>query len=288
MRLNGKLAIVTAAASGMGRAGVERFVREGARVAAVDINADALDAACRRVRRGQASRRIGPISRPRRRHGASSTPRRGKLGGVDILWAHAGMPGPASVENLDLAAYRQGDRRSTSPRRRWARGRWRAHAQARRRLDHLHRIGLRSCRVDDQPDLLGREMGRGRADQDRSRWRSRRDNIRVNVVCPGLADTPMKLGFTGRSGDPAEARRTKRRSSPPCRWAGWSNRARSPTRCCGWPPTKPASSPASRSPSTADSRRADDAGRGRSASRFCGRRGSAICATRPPDRRART
>src|SRR3546814_1135706 len=27
------------------------------------------------------------------------------LGGADILWAHAGMPGPASVENLDLAAY---------------------------------------------------------------------------------------------------------------------------------------------------------------------------------------
>src|SRR3546814_6975245 len=31
------------------------------------------------------------------------------------------------------------------------------------------------------------------------------DNIRVNIVCPGLADTPMKAGFTGRSGDPAEA-----------------------------------------------------------------------------------
>src|SRR3546814_9494745 len=27
------------------------------------------------------------------------------MGGADILWAHAGMPGPASVENLDLAAY---------------------------------------------------------------------------------------------------------------------------------------------------------------------------------------
>jgi NAD(P)-dependent dehydrogenase (short-subunit alcohol dehydrogenase family) len=35
MRLKDKLAIITAAASGMGRAGVERFVREGARVAAI-------------------------------------------------------------------------------------------------------------------------------------------------------------------------------------------------------------------------------------------------------------
>ena len=31
------------------------------------------------------------------------------------------------------------------------------------------------------------------------------DQVRVNVVCPGLTETPMKLGFTGRSGDPVEA-----------------------------------------------------------------------------------
>ena len=42
MRLANKLAIVTAAASGMGRAGVELFLKEGARVAAIDVNADAL------------------------------------------------------------------------------------------------------------------------------------------------------------------------------------------------------------------------------------------------------
>ncbi len=35
MRLNGKRVIVTAAASGMGRAGCEIFAREGARVVAV-------------------------------------------------------------------------------------------------------------------------------------------------------------------------------------------------------------------------------------------------------------
>ena len=44
MRLKNKLAVITAAASGMGRAGVELFAREGATVAAVDINAAALKA----------------------------------------------------------------------------------------------------------------------------------------------------------------------------------------------------------------------------------------------------
>ncbi len=37
MRLAGKIGIVTAAGSGMGRAGALRFAREGAQVAVVDV-----------------------------------------------------------------------------------------------------------------------------------------------------------------------------------------------------------------------------------------------------------
>src|SRR5215469_13101444 len=39
MRLSGKIGIVTAAASGMGRAGALRFAKEGAQVAVVDVDA---------------------------------------------------------------------------------------------------------------------------------------------------------------------------------------------------------------------------------------------------------
>ena len=44
MRLDGKIGIVTAAASGMGRAGALRFAREGAAVGVVDIDQAGVDA----------------------------------------------------------------------------------------------------------------------------------------------------------------------------------------------------------------------------------------------------
>jgi 3-oxoacyl-[acyl-carrier protein] reductase len=49
MRLKGKRALVTGAASGFGRAIAETYVREGARVAVVDINGDAAEAAALRI-----------------------------------------------------------------------------------------------------------------------------------------------------------------------------------------------------------------------------------------------
>ena len=39
-RLDGKVSLITAAAQGIGRATVEAFAREGARVIATDINAE--------------------------------------------------------------------------------------------------------------------------------------------------------------------------------------------------------------------------------------------------------
>ena len=50
MRLKGKLVVITGAASGIGRAGCELFAREGARIAAIDIDQKRLDEVVSSVR----------------------------------------------------------------------------------------------------------------------------------------------------------------------------------------------------------------------------------------------
>jgi NAD(P)-dependent dehydrogenase (short-subunit alcohol dehydrogenase family) len=106
MRLQGKLTVITAAASGMGRAGVELFAREGASVAAVDINADALNAIVKNTS-GKGGKVVPIVSDLSTTDGAraSVNAAAAALGGIDVMWAHAGTPGPAAVEGLDLVEY---------------------------------------------------------------------------------------------------------------------------------------------------------------------------------------
>jgi len=203
MRLNGKLAIVTAAASGMGRAGVERFVREGARVAAIDISREALDDLIAHFGADRVSTIVADLSTPEGAKG-SIDEAVAALGGADILWAHAGMPGPASVENLDLAAYDKAIALNVTS----------AALGAGRVAQPMRLRGGGSIIFTASiSGLVGSMMS---PIYSAAKWgvvglakslalAFAADNIRVNVVCPGLADTPMKAGFTGRSGDPAEA-----------------------------------------------------------------------------------
>lgn len=106
MRLKDKLAIITGAASGIGRSGLELFAREGATVVAVDINAAHLDAvvADTRSRHPRVYALAADLTqRDQMRsiiHKAAAL-----MGGLDILWNNAGMAGPAEVEGLDDAAY---------------------------------------------------------------------------------------------------------------------------------------------------------------------------------------
>src|SRR6266849_1820923 len=72
MRLENKIGIVTAAASGMGRAGALRFAKEGAAVGVDDFARDIVKRTAN------------------------------AFGGLDFVWDHVGHPGPAAIEGIDM------------------------------------------------------------------------------------------------------------------------------------------------------------------------------------------
>ncbi len=212
MRLQGKLAVITAAASGMGRAGVLNFVREGARVAAVDINEGALAQLARDVREAHG---IGietlqaDLSDPGQARGSVHEAAR-RLGGIDVLWAHAGIPGPATVEGMDLDEYHRAiDLNVTS-----------AVLAAGEVAQHMRARGGGSLIFTASvAGLVGSMMSPvysaakfavvGFAKSAAQRFAV--DGIRVNVICPGLTETPMKQGFIARNNDPAETAANERK-----------------------------------------------------------------------------
>src|SRR3974390_3595728 len=101
MRLEGKVGIVTAAASGMGRAGARRFALEGAAVGVVDIDQAGVDAVVGEIT-GAGGRALGLVGDLRQDDFARSIVRRtaNTFGGLDFVWKHVGPPAPSSIEGI--------------------------------------------------------------------------------------------------------------------------------------------------------------------------------------------
>ncbi len=211
MRLKDKCAIITAAASGMGRAGVEVFAREGARVVAIDIDAAALAALAARMReRGTSIETVQADLSDAAGARAAIEAGVARLGGVDALWAHAGSPGPGDVEQLDLPAYERALSLNVTS----------AIVCAGAAIPSMRERGGGSILFTASVSGLVGSMFSpiysaakfavvGLAKSLALRYG--KEGIRVNVVCPGLADTPMKSAFTSRVGDPEEARQNEAR-----------------------------------------------------------------------------
>lgn len=198
MRLQNKIGIVTAAASGMGRAGALRFAREGAAVAVVDIDPAGVEAVVLEIRAngGRAHPIVADLTRDEdSRRIVTDTAR--TFGGLDFIWNHVGHPGPASVEGIDMADF-----------------------------DLAVRLNLRTVIVTTDaalPELRARGGGSLLYTASTSGLmgsvfspvysavkhgvvgfvralakRHGRDNIRVNAICPGSVDTPMLRTFVAR------------------------------------------------------------------------------------------
>jgi len=106
MRLQNKIGIVTAAGSGMGRAGALRFAKEGAAVAVVDLNADAAGAVVKTITDagGRAIALAGDLRQDDFARGIVRETTRA-FGALDFVWNHVGHPGPAAIEGLDWKDY---------------------------------------------------------------------------------------------------------------------------------------------------------------------------------------
>jgi NAD(P)-dependent dehydrogenase (short-subunit alcohol dehydrogenase family) len=178
MRLANKIGIVTAAASGMGRAGALRFAQEGAAVGVVDLDQAGADAVVRQItdRGGRALALAGDLrqdgfSREIVRRTANA------FGGLDFVWNHVGHPGPTVLVTTEAAI----------PELR-ARG-------GGALLYTASTSGLTGSQFSPVYNIakfgvVGLVHGLAK--------RYAREKIRVNAVCPGPTDTPMLRVFVAR------------------------------------------------------------------------------------------
>lgn len=198
MRLNNKIGIVTAAASGMGRAGAIRFAQEGATVAVVDRDEAGVDAVVRVIREaGGTARGITADLSDDRTAAAIVKETAGAFGGLDFVWNHLGHPGPASVEGIDMRDFEIAvdlNLRSVLITTEAAIPEIRARGGG-ALLFTASTSGLQGSPYS--PVYSAMKFGVVGLTKSLAK-RLARDNIRVNAVCPGPVDTPMLRVFVSR------------------------------------------------------------------------------------------
>lgn len=198
MRLQNKIGIVTAAGSGMGRAGAIRFAQEGASVAVVDLNTEATAEVVKQIidAGGKAIALSGDLTDDAFASVIVRETTR-TFGALDFVWNHVGHPGPAAVEGLDWKDYELAmnlNVRTVLVTTEAALPELRARGGG-ALLYTASTSGLTGSQFSPVYNIakfgiVGLVHGLSK--------RYAKQNIRVNAVCPGPVDTPMLRVFVAR------------------------------------------------------------------------------------------
>jgi 3-hydroxybutyrate dehydrogenase len=192
MRLDGKVAVVTGAASGIGREIANVFAREGARVAIADLNLAGAEAAAAEIA-GRGGRAIGVAMDVTKEDAVDAGIARviKELGGVDVLVSNAGIQHIDRLVDIKLADWKlllaihlDGAFLTTRACMR--------HMEASGRGGSIIYMGsvhskeaspLKAAYVTAKHGLIG--LAQAVAKEGAAH------NIRANVICPGFVRTPL-------------------------------------------------------------------------------------------------
>ncbi len=106
-RLDGKVAVITGGAGGIGKAAGKRFVEEGADVLLVDLDEQALADACAEIGSNRVSYFVADVTKADDNHAMVQCATE-RYGGVDAFLANAGIEGDvASILEYDEARFDQ-------------------------------------------------------------------------------------------------------------------------------------------------------------------------------------
>lgn len=215
MRLKGRVALVTGAAMGIGKAIASLFAQQGAKVIAVDINTEAGNAAMEEIRAAgaQCIFQRTDVSVEAEVKAAVSTAQKEFGQPIDVLANVAGIAHESPAHLLDLADWN--------------------------RILTVNLTSMFLCAKHVLPGMLAAKRGSivnitsvqglfgfpgyphyaaskgGVISLTRQLAREyAHDGVRVNCIAPGTVDTPMNIQVLSRVPDPAQLRRVWERMHP--------------------------------------------------------------------------
>ncbi len=217
MLLAGRVAFLTGAGSGIGRAGALALAREGAQVIVSDRDGDRADTVAAEIRAegGQAeAMALDAGDDPAVETAINAVAARGRL---DILHSHAGIQVPGRLTEIDASAMDASWRLNV-----------RAHfIAARAAVPHMQR--QRKGSIIITASNSGVQYDRGMIAYCTTKHAviamTRQiavdyaaDNIRCNALCPGFVDTPFNHGFEQQMGGRSALESYVAQTIPMGRW----------------------------------------------------------------------